>query len=814
MNRRDTSAQRDRLVRRTGLRFGRLLRSTPVAALIAGTLALTTLPGTSALAAETHELTTSFSGTGEHALSQPQGLALNQTSGNVYVADKAKNDVEIFTDAGTFVSSFGEKGTGNGQFKAPTEVAIDNSGTLTQGDAYVIDGGAPGGANRLEIFNEEGQFLSQLTKSEIEHALTRQSGGKAEHFGHVGGVAIDSSGNLWLLVYEEGGGVGTFPVIEKRVAGGSLKEVKQLDRTPAAGFAIGANGDLWMGSSSGASHFLPTGVVIEEGGVGFGESDEATGLAVNPANEDLYIARNNEVGRYDTTSRTLIEKIGASGAGKLAGGEGIDVKDSGEGSGDVYVADSVEKRVNIYGAVNSGSSSPKELETGAAEEITTTGAKLPGKLNPGGAETHYYFEYGEGACNTGAGTCGTKSNEGGPLTGETQQTITPISITGLKASTTYHYWLVATNSTGTVHGTELTFKTSKEAVAPSELETGAAEEITTTGAKLPGKLNPGGAETHYYFEYGEGACNTGAGTCGTKSNEGGPLTGETQQTITPISITGLKASTTYHYWLVATNSTGTVHGTELTFKTTAAALTFPLRVVKYGNGTVTSAPSGITCGTGAECTASFESGGIKLKETPATGYEFAGWIGCVRIGETNECEVDVTAATEVGAVFLKAGTEGKVGPKGSEGVGGSTGPEGARGATGTTGATGPAGALGPAGAQGLAGPAGSTGPAGPAGPPGKIELVTCKKVNGKNKCTTKLVSGTVSFKAASSRVRALLSRHGAVYADGTAAFAKGRLSLRLAPLRKLRAGRYVLTLISGSGRHKHIHSESFTLGHT
>jgi hypothetical protein len=87
-------------------------------------------------------------------------------------------------------------------------------------------------------------------------------------------------------------------------------------------------------------------------------------------------------------------------------------------------------------------------------------------------------------------------------------------------------------------------------------------------------------------------------------------------------------------------------------------------------------------------------------------------------------------------------------------------------------------------------------------------------VNGKNKCTAKLVSGTVSFKAASSSVRALLSRHGAVYAGGRAAIAKGRLSLRLAPLRKLRAGHYVLTLISGSGRHEHIYSQSFALGRT
>jgi hypothetical protein len=87
--------------------------------------------------------------------------------------------------------------------------------------------------------------------------------------------------------------------------------------------------------------------------------------------------------------------------------------------------------------------------------------------------------------------------------------------------------------------------------------------------------------------------------------------------------------------------------------------------------------------------------------------------------------------------------------------------------------------------------------------------VTCKKVGKKQKCTTKLISGTVKFTTSSAR--ATLSRHGAVYATGTERGAHGSMSLRLTPLRRLRPGNYELTLISGAGRHERIRNESFTL---
>jgi hypothetical protein len=227
---------------------------------------------------------------------------------------------------------------------------------------------------------------------------------------------------------------------------------------------------------------------------------------------------------------------------------------------------------------------------------------------------------------------------------------------------------------------------------------------------------------------------------------------------------------------------------------------FPLTVFLIGEGEVTLTPAGIKCST-EECSYAFEGEVTLTAARAGAGYEFAGWIGCKKTSATT-CTVDVTAASEVTAVFLKAakeGSTGKEGPAGKEGAPGNEGRPGATGSAGEKGATGVAGAQGPPGAQG------------PAGPEGKVELVTCRTVKGVQRCTAKLVSGTVKLTTVGLAAQATLSRHGVVYAAGTARTARGRMSLRLLAVRRLRSGRYTLMLISGTGRHERISSESFML---
>ena len=153
----------------------------------------------------------------------------------------------------------------------------------------------------------------------------------------------------------------------------------------------------------------------------------------------------------------------------------------------------------------------------------------------------------------------------GPLTGNTQQEVPPIEFTGLAPGQTYRYSLVAKNADGTVRGGELTFVTPAE-LPPSEVVTEPAEQ-TANGFRLKGDLNPGGLPTTYYFRYNTGfECEEIEG-CARETVVVGPLTGDTQQEVPPIEVTGLAPGQIYRYSLVAKNADGTVRGSLLTFAT-------------------------------------------------------------------------------------------------------------------------------------------------------------------------------------------------------------------------------------------------------
>ena len=882
-----------------------------------------------ASASEGHVLSRSFPVSTEpeyaqHELSDPQGLAVDLATGDVYVVDSKNDRVEEFGSSGEYIRAFGEKGTGKekGECKEPrltepTEVAVDNSGGAGEGDVYVINGGEYKGENCIEVFNGEGKYISGIKRSEIEPVLIGYKDKKAEYFENLEGIAVDKNGNLWIEVFQfnKEDIEHSYSVVE-RPAVGEMKIAGEIARGNVdRGFAATPVGDLLIPYQGGANIFNAENIGPVGRWVGGNETPEPEGVADNPEHEgDIYIDRGTVVSRYSETP-ALIEKFGE---GTLTGGVGTAVNDA----DDVYVADSSKDQVDEFGSVveatvelespevkststvlkgsvnpegipvtkcefeygkekkeekviytnaipcspspGSGTSpvavsaeltglapsttyyyrlvatdehgtqektsevttskpvaAPSEVETLMAKEVTSTSAKLAGKLNPGGA-AKYYFEYQEGtsACS---GSCSKITPV--EVSGDTQLEATA-TVTGLKADTKYRYRLVAENEAATVRAQEDAvneeFETSPAAVAPSEVETLPAKDATTTGAELAGKLNPGG-EAEYYFEYGEGECSKGGCTQKTSPVH---VTGKAELEVVT-TVAGLKSDTRYHARIVATNAAAKVDAaSEGEFKTLVETKS-PLTVAKYGHGTVTSGPTGIDCG--VVCTYSFE-GDVTLSETPEAGYEFAGWIGgdCKQLSESS-CEVDVTEPREVGAVFLKAGTEGKEGKIGTEGPEGPEGFEGLPGLKGPAGPGGLAGPEGPAGTTGQTGPAGvpgadgAQGPAGPAGPAGQIELVTCKTVkHGGRKslsCTTQLVSGPVKLTTTgtvtgtASQARALLSRHGAIYAAGIARAAVhgGHMSLRLAPLHHLGPGRYTLTLITEAGKHQTIHSEPFTL---
>ncbi len=115
---------------------------------------------------------------------------------------------------------------------------------------------------------------------------------------------------------------------------------------------------------------------------------------------------------------------------------------------------------------------------------------------------------------------------------------------------------------------------------------------------------------------------------------------------------GLAAGTTYCYRVLAFNAFGNSAYSNEACST--APQNFSLAVVRAGtgNGTVTSAPAGITCGT--SCSASYNSGtSVTLSAAAAAGSTFTGWSGGGCSG-TSSCTLALTATTTVIATFNTA----------------------------------------------------------------------------------------------------------------------------------------------------------------
>ena len=85
-------------------------------------------------------------------------------------------------------------------------------------------------------------------------------------------------------------------------------------------------------------------------------------------------------------------------------------------------------------------------------------------------------------------------------------------------------------------------------------------------------MNPGGAPTTAYFQYGLDLSERGPGSSSTLYDQSTPLqqvgSDFLNHTVTA-SLTGLLPAAVYHIRLVATNSAGTAFGPDITFKTRA-----------------------------------------------------------------------------------------------------------------------------------------------------------------------------------------------------------------------------------------------------
>ena len=192
--------------------------------------------------------------------------------------------------------------------------------------------------------------------------------------------------------------------------------------------------------------------------------------------------------------------------------------------------------------------------TQPATGLTAGSATLNGSVNPNGGATTCYFQYG---LTAGYGSYSATNT----LPAGNSPVATNAVIAGLLPGTLYHYQVVANNSAGSGTGSDATFTTPADVPAAV---TQPASAITPNGATLNATVNPNGAATTCYFQYGT---DTSYGSYSATNT----LAAGTSPVGTNVVIAGLFPGTLYHYQVIASNSAGTGIGSDATFTTAALA---------------------------------------------------------------------------------------------------------------------------------------------------------------------------------------------------------------------------------------------------
>lgn len=191
--------------------------------------------------------------------------------------------------------------------------------------------------------------------------------------------------------------------------------------------------------------------------------------------------------------------------------------------------------------------------TGAATQISSSGAVLAGTVAPGGpTAVSYRFAYGSSPTTLNHLTTSTAGPSG------TEPIAVSTAVNGLSPNTTYYFKLIVRLNRTSYSGAVQSFTTLQLPV----VSTGTASGLTPGGAVLGGTLNPGGpAAVTYQFAYGTSASHLDQTTPST-SQLGGTVGSPVSATVNELS-----PGTTYYFRLTASFDGQTVSGAVESFAT-------------------------------------------------------------------------------------------------------------------------------------------------------------------------------------------------------------------------------------------------------
>jgi hypothetical protein len=507
-----------------------------------------------AWAVEGHVYSETFA-TGELALGEQSGLAINQEAGELYVADTGNSRVAKYTVAGAPDGTLAMVAT-------PTFIAVDNSTAASKGSIYVVN------TNRTRITKYD---TTGAPVASWGTAGTLEPGGSTT----IAGIAVDDQGDLWILTMD-------LVMRELSPTGQPLTQFFALQNDGSAGveafgLAVDSDQNLYFKADRGAVKEIDnTGTVVVVAFEG-SQPAQATSPTVNRATGDLYLGAREScpsfgILRFQGSNQPLETFGRRCGEQAAAPSAGLAVL---EANNEAFVA----TRTNLIKAYLMEDVAPPTVSIEAPTAVTATTAHVSGHVNPNapaGDPPSYELEEWGFTCNP---ACSGVS--GGPISPDNQEHLVGGTLAGLQPGTRYTVTLTAVNSLNKARASS-NFKTA--ATAP-EVGEEVATGITPTDATLNALIRPRGADTTYRFDYVPEAAFLREGFAGPEvrsTAELGPIPAEEGETavrerVVSARIGGLAPMTPYRFRVVATNSVGSTPGT------TAAMITQRLAAASETN---------------------------------------------------------------------------------------------------------------------------------------------------------------------------------------------------------------------------------------
>lgn len=219
----------------------------------------------------------------------PQGIAVQEKTGNVFVANDVTDQIQVFDSGGNFLQAFGGTGSGPGQFDGQSAIAFEpNTGNFYAGDVN---------NNRINVFDPQGNYLKSIAQGQFSGLV------EGRPFFGPSGIVFDNNGNGFVGDYSS-------------------------DRI------LKFNSDGEITGSIGSNGTAP------------GQFQGPSGVATTPEGNLVVTDQfNNRIQVVDQEGNALLT-FGKQGTGEGEFNQPIDAEVDEEGN--IYVTDSINSRVQVF----------------------------------------------------------------------------------------------------------------------------------------------------------------------------------------------------------------------------------------------------------------------------------------------------------------------------------------------------------------------------------------------------------------------------------------------------------------------------------